>query len=80
MCKMDIRVGIYCALKTCVRFLNQHPHIHVFIIRRDIDVKYFVWRNLILKNSRSKESGTVPSSASYNHVNPDCSGTLILAT
>ena len=44
-----IEVGIFCALHTYGRQLNQHPHIHVSITRGGLDVKLGVWRALFFK-------------------------------
>lgn len=46
--KQDIGVGICCALHTSCRRLNQHPHIHVSVIRGGLNVMHGVWRRLFL--------------------------------
>ena len=47
--KQGIEVGIFCALHTYGRQLNQHPHIHVSVTRGGLDVKHNVWRSLFFK-------------------------------
>ncbi|PNM27162.1 IS91 family transposase [Yersinia enterocolitica] len=47
--KQGIEVGIFCALHTYGRQLNQHPHIHVSVTRGGLDVKNDVWRALFFK-------------------------------
>ena len=38
--RQEIEVGIFCALHTNGRQLNQHPHIHVSVIRGGLDIKH----------------------------------------
>ncbi|RDL12928.1 IS91 family transposase, partial [Serratia fonticola] len=47
--RQGIEVGIFCALHTYGRQLNQHPHIHVSVTRGGLDVKHNVWRQLFFK-------------------------------
>ncbi|MEN4758110.1 transposase [Pantoea agglomerans] len=47
--KQDIEPGIFCALHTYGRQLNQHPHIHVSVTRDGIDVKHGILRSLFFK-------------------------------
>ncbi|BEO21292.1 hypothetical protein SMQC19_46390 (plasmid) [Serratia marcescens] len=47
--QQGIEVGIFCALHTYGRQLNQHPHIHVSVTRGGLDVKHHVWRQLFFK-------------------------------
>ncbi|EIY5386262.1 transposase, partial [Klebsiella variicola] len=44
-----IEPGIFCALHTYGRQLNQHPHIHVSGTRGGPEVKHGVWRSLFFK-------------------------------
>ncbi|KKF35901.1 IS91 family transposase [Erwinia tracheiphila] len=50
--KLGIEVGIFCALHTYGRQLNQHPHIHVSITRGGLDVRHGVWRDLFFKKQQ----------------------------
>ena len=47
--KQGIEPGIFCALHTYGRQLNQDPHIHVSVTRGGLDVKHNVWRSLFFK-------------------------------
>ena len=47
--QQGIEVGLFCALHTYGRQLNQHPHIHVSVTRGGLDVKHSTWRNLFFK-------------------------------
>ncbi|BEM51267.1 hypothetical protein SME17J_47610 (plasmid) [Serratia marcescens] len=47
--RQGIGVGIFCALHTYGRRLNQHPHIHVSVTRGGLDDKHHVWRLLFFK-------------------------------
>ena len=47
--KQGIEVGIFCALHTYGRQLNQHPHIHVSVTRGGLDIKHNTWRSLFFK-------------------------------
>ncbi|NJD84797.1 IS91 family transposase, partial [Candidatus Erwinia dacicola] len=47
--KLGIEVGIFCALHTYGRQLNQHPPIHVSVTRGGLDVMHGVWRRLFFK-------------------------------
>ena len=44
--KQGIEPGIFCALHTYGRQLNQHPHIHVSVTPGGLGVKHGVWRSL----------------------------------
>lgn len=72
--KLGVEVGIFCALHTYGRQLNQHPHIHVSITRGGLDVKHGVWRDLFFKKQQVEEiwRGAVIRllRASYDRVNP----------
>lgn len=45
----SVEVGIFCALHTYGRQLNQHPHIHQSVPRGRLDIQYSVWRGLYFK-------------------------------
>nr|WP_241593102.1 transposase [Rosenbergiella epipactidis] len=47
--QQGIEVGIFCALHTYERQLNQHPRIHDSVTRSGLDVKYSIWRSLFFK-------------------------------
>ncbi|MFB9085302.1 transposase [Erwinia tracheiphila] len=56
--RQGIEVGIFCALHTDGRQLNQHPHIHVSVTRGGLDVKHDVcskkaveeiWRGAVIR-------------------------------
>lgn len=72
--KLGIEVGIFCALHTYGRQLNQHPHIHVSITRGGLDVKHGVWRDLFFKKQQVEAiwRGAVIRllRASYDRVTP----------
>jgi hypothetical protein len=53
--KQGIEPGIFCALHTCGRQLNQHPHIHFSVTRGGLDVKHGVWRSLFFKKKAVEE-------------------------
>ncbi|CAK9887167.1 MAG: hypothetical protein XXXJIFNMEKO3_LKCDNKCA_00115 (plasmid) [Candidatus Erwinia impunctatus] len=53
--RQGIEVGIFCALHTYGRQLNQHPHIHVSVTRGGLDVKHGVWRSLFFKKKAVEE-------------------------
>ncbi|WGM08449.1 transposase (plasmid) [Arsenophonus nasoniae] len=55
--KQGIEIGIFCALHTYGRQLNQHPHVHVSVTRGGLDSKHSVWRKLFFKKRMSKKSG-----------------------
>ncbi|EHJ2437243.1 TPA: transposase [Salmonella enterica subsp. enterica serovar Bahrenfeld] len=42
-------MGIFCALHTYGRQLNQHPHIHLSISRSGLDIRHDVWRDIFFK-------------------------------
>ncbi|WP_419236882.1 IS91 family transposase [Serratia fonticola] len=72
--QQGIEVGIFCALHTYGRQLNQHPHIHVSVTRGGLDVKHGAWRNLFFKKQQIEAiwRGTVIQllRASYDRVKP----------
>ncbi|UAN18817.1 IS91 family transposase [Enterobacter asburiae] len=47
--KQGAEVGIFCALHTCGRQLNQHPHIHVSVTRGGLSMKHGVWKSIFFK-------------------------------
>jgi hypothetical protein len=47
--RQGIEVGIFSALHTYGRQLNQHLHIHVSVTRGGLNVKHNVWRQLFFK-------------------------------
>nr|WP_269154113.1 transposase [Serratia bockelmannii] len=47
-------VGIFCALHTYGRQLNQHPHIHVSVTCDGFDIKHNIWRALFFKKKEVK--------------------------
>ncbi len=53
--KQGIEIGIFCALHTYGRELNQHPHIHVSVTRGGLDIKHGVWRALFFKKKAVEE-------------------------
>ncbi len=53
--KLGIEVGIFCALHTYGRQLNQPPHIHVSVTRGSLDVMHGVWRRLFFKKKAVEE-------------------------
>ncbi len=53
--KLGIEVGIFCALHTYGRQLNQHPHIHVAVTRGGLDVMHGVWCRLFFKKKAVEE-------------------------
>lgn len=59
--KQGVEVGIFCALHTYGRQLNQHPHIHVSVTRGGLSVKHGVWKNIFFKKTGWKKSGAPPS-------------------
>uniref|UniRef100_UPI0035A60403 transposase n=1 Tax=Serratia fonticola TaxID=47917 RepID=UPI0035A60403 len=48
-------MGIFCAIHTYGRQLNQHPHIHVSVTRGGLDVKHHVWRQLFFKKKEVEQ-------------------------
>ncbi|MEN4758114.1 transposase [Pantoea agglomerans] len=44
-----IKSGIFCALHTCGRLLNQHPQVYVSVTHCGFDVKHGIWRALFFK-------------------------------
>ncbi|UIA89864.1 IS91 family transposase [Erwinia tracheiphila] len=53
--KQGVEVGIFCALHTYGRQLNQHPHIHLSVTRGGLDIKHGVWRDLFFKKHAVEE-------------------------
>lgn len=53
--KQGIEIGIFCALHTYGRQLNQHPHVHVSVTRGGLDVKHAVWRAIFFKKKEVEE-------------------------
>ena len=53
--RLGVEVGIFCALHTYGRQLNQHPHVHVSVTRGGLDVKHGVWRALFFKKKVVEE-------------------------
>lgn len=53
--KQGVEIGIFCALHTYGRQLNQHPHIHLSVTRGGLDVKHGVWRSLFFKKHAVEE-------------------------
>nr|WP_243703037.1 transposase [Klebsiella grimontii] len=47
--KQGLEVGIFCALHTYGRQLNQHPHIHLSVTRGGLDIKHGIWRDIFFK-------------------------------
>ncbi|WGM08123.1 transposase (plasmid) [Arsenophonus nasoniae] len=64
--KQGIEIGIFCALHTYGRQLNQHPHVHVSVTRGGLDSKHSVWRKLFFKKGcrRNLARGCYPTTAS----------------
>ncbi|WP_240726373.1 transposase [Escherichia sp. E4702] len=56
-----VEVGIFCALHTYGRQLNQHPHIHVSVTRGGLCVKHCIWKDIFFKKDRGKKSGALLS-------------------
>lgn len=46
---MGIEIGLFVALRTYGRQLNQHPHIHLSVIRGGLCRKHGVWRSVFFK-------------------------------
>nr|WP_228011708.1 IS91 family transposase [Serratia marcescens] len=53
--QQGIEVGIFCALHTYGRQLNQHPHIHVSVTRGGLDIKHGTWRQLFFKKKEVEQ-------------------------
>ncbi|MED9357728.1 transposase, partial [Escherichia marmotae] len=53
--RQGVEVGIFCALHTYGRQLNQHPHIHLSVTRGGLDVKHGVWRDIYFKKQAVEE-------------------------
>ncbi|MCE7489050.1 transposase [Klebsiella sp. JB_Kp008] len=53
--KQGVEVGIFCALHTYGRQLNQHPHIHLSVTRGGLEIKHGVWRDLFFKKQPVEE-------------------------
>ena len=47
--KLDIEIGLFVALHTYGRQLNQHPHIHLSVTRGGLCLKLGVWRPVYFK-------------------------------
>lgn len=45
--KQGVEVGIFCALHTDGRQINQHPHIHLSVTRGGLDIKHGLPRSLL---------------------------------
>ncbi|WP_449059880.1 transposase, partial [Providencia sp. AGC89] len=45
---LGLKAGIFCALHTYGRQLNQHPHIHLSVTRNDL-TKYSIWKPIFFK-------------------------------
>ncbi|HFD7920429.1 TPA: transposase [Klebsiella variicola] len=65
-----MEVGIFCALHTYGRQLNQHPHIHLFVTRGGLDIKHVDWRDLFFKKHAVEEIWRGALRHSYNLINP----------
>lgn len=48
--KLDIEIGLFVALHTYRRQLNQHPHIHLSVNRGGLCLKHGAWRQIYFKN------------------------------
>ncbi|REI39449.1 IS91 family transposase, partial [Klebsiella variicola] len=72
--KQGVEVGIFCALHTYGRQLNQHPHIHLSVTRGGLEIKHGVWRDIFFKKQPVEESwrGAVTRLLrhSYDLINP----------
>lgn len=72
--KQGLEVGIFCALHTYGRQLNQHPHIHLSVTRGGLDIKHGVWRDIFFKKHAVEEiwRGAVTRLLrhSYDLINP----------
>ena len=53
--KQGVEVGIFCALHTYGRQLNQHPHVHVSVTRGGLDIRHGVWRDIFFKKHAVEE-------------------------
>ncbi|XYK50601.1 IS91 family transposase [Serratia bockelmannii] len=53
--QQGIEVGIFCALHTYGRQLNQHPHIHVSVTHGGLDIKHGTWRQLFFKKKEVEQ-------------------------
>jgi len=53
--RQGVEVGIFCALHTYGRQLNQHPHIHLSVTRGGLDMKHGVWRDIYFKKQAVEE-------------------------
>ncbi|HFH0422630.1 TPA: IS91 family transposase [Salmonella enterica subsp. enterica serovar Bovismorbificans] len=69
-----VEVGIFCALHTYGRQLNQHPHIHVSVTRGGLSVKHGVWKTIFFKKQAVEEiwrtAVTELLRENYEQVNP----------
>lgn len=54
--KQGVVVGIFCALHTYGRQLNQNPHIHLPVTRGGLDIKRSFWCDLFFKKHAVEES------------------------
>lgn len=52
--KLDIEIGLFVALHTYWRQLNQHPYIHLPVTRRSLCLKHGVWRSIFFKKKISE--------------------------
>ncbi|WGM17270.1 transposase [Arsenophonus nasoniae] len=55
--KQGIEIGIFCALHTYGRQLNQHPHVHVSVTRGVWIVNIVYGESCFSKKRMSKKSG-----------------------
>lgn len=46
---MDVEIGLFVALHTYGRQLNQHPHIHLSVTRGGLYQKLGIWRSILFK-------------------------------
>lgn len=74
--KQGVEVGIFCALHTYGRQLNQHPHIHLSVTRGGLDIRHGVWRDLFFKKHAVEViwRGAVIRLLRHSHdlINPGC--------
>ncbi len=53
--KIGVEIGLFVALHTYGRRLNQHPHIHLSVTRGGLCLKQAVWRTLFFKKNRVEQ-------------------------
>lgn len=72
--KQGLEIGIFCALHTYGRQLNQHPHIHVSVTRGGLSVKHGIWKDIFFKKNKVEEiwrnAVTELLRDSYERINP----------